>query len=284
MPMGDISVMGFNNNDTDEKSHGYDAGSIKAITNPEYIRKLQTSLVKKLDIKTSNKFDFNLGFCKSKFGSKNNEQGEANLEQLKERFPDVDLSNFIKNINSNNISVLIANNVANDQFPLSPWIIVHRIAHVLHRKRECRGEYDNLVVALNRFLSKLPIEDENGNPFYKEIVYDYSGLTPKQMEFQKRMDSWSKRTPGLLDMNKNGFDNILSKLGTFRAAREQKIDRPFEFIFDCITQSVITGKVTFNRNLNLGNISVDIISELEETFESVIYSILEKAVGSVFTM
>jgi hypothetical protein len=276
-PIDDISVMGFDNQ-TD--THGYDEGSMKAITDPRYINKLKKTLVKKLDVKTNNKFNFNFGFCKSKYGDEKAELGLSTPEELKQRFPDVDLSNFLKKCNNNNISVLFANNSSLDRFPLSPWIIIHRLGHTLFSKKESREFYIKLRDEIfPNFLKKCPITDKEGNHYYYEEVY----IPPK-----RRDDPWFVKQPSsninIRQMTKHGFTDIFSKLGTFRSARENKIDRGMEFIIECFTQYVITGKVTFNHNFNLGDVTQKDVIRLEKDLEINIHSILENAVGSIFSM
>lgn len=277
-PMDDISVMGFDNQ-TD--THGYDAGSIKAITDPRYINKLKKTLVQKLDVKTNNKFNFNFGFCKSKYGHEKAELGLSTPEELIQRFPDVDLSNFLKKCNNNNISVLFANNKSLDQFPLSPWIIIHRLGHTLASKKESGVIYGKLIneIFMN-FLKKCPVADKQGNHYYYELVPN-----PNRKNIKDPIDI--KQPSSKINMRrvtKHGFTDIFSKLGTFRSARENKIDRGQEFIIECFTQYVITGKVTFNHNFNLGDVTEKDIIKLEKDLESNIYSILENAVGSIFSM
>ena len=85
------------------------------------------------------------------------------------------------------------------------------------------------------------------------------------------------------DLNASAMDKrtkkILNSLGMFRSARENKINRPFEFIFEVFSQFLNNGSIEFNE-MNDRYCSF----ELQNVFESGIVYILNKAKGKLFLM
>lgn len=245
-PVGDIARMG----DWEEKSkRKYDEPSIKLLKKDSYLQKLKSEFAKDIAI------NFNLYFLKSKNASKYSEYGIISENELRSLITDIDVDPIINSSNNSNLTIIFTNNVGIDKVPLTPWMIGHRIGHVLYR-----GQFKDSVLKRewNMFLSD-----------YKNTMNGCFGIE----------DITSNRNRG--DRNEmKKIKKVLNGLGTFRSARENKIGRPFEFIYEVFSQFLSTGEITFNNMIN----DAPCIYELQSVFESGINSILSASLGKMFLM
>lgn len=109
------------------------------------------------------------------------------------------------------ITVIFGHDQGDDRMPFTPWIIAHRMMHVIWgATRGQNPPYRPLLQSLSRLPNELPMG-----------VID--PLTP-------------------LDI-----DTLVHALGTFRSARNERIGDVGEFIGECLAQYLITGHVTFNK-------------------------------------
>jgi hypothetical protein len=243
-PVGDIARMG----DWEEKSkRKYDEPSIKLLKKDSYLQKLKSEFAKDIAI------NFNLYFLKSKNASKYSEYGIITENELRSLITDIDVDPIIKSSNNSNLTIIFTNNVGIDKVPLTPWMIGHRIGHVLYR-----GGFKDSV--LKREWDMFLSEYKNSMNSCFDIK-DITGNRGDRNETKK-------------------IKKVLNGLGTFRSARENKIDRPFEFIYEVFSQFLSTGEITFNDIMN----DEQCVYYIQSIFESGISNILSSSLGKIFLM
>ena len=241
-PVDEISTMGDWNDPQKPQKRKYDAPSIKILTKDSYLQKLKTQFAKNVP------YNFNLFFLKSKNAAEHVEHGIVSETELRSFITDIDVDPIIKASNDDNITIIFTNNVGAERVPLTPWMIGHRIGHVIYRSQ---------------------FQDKNIANEWAYFLREYKILMKQCYNVQDALSQpVSKQT-------KKVFNN----LGTFRSARENKIDRPYEFIFEVFSQYLNTGEVKFNDTHD------HICSwELGSRFISGIESLLSKSTGKMFLM
>jgi len=228
-----------------EKKQKYDAPSIALLTNDKYLQKAKAEIAKDLD------YNFSFYFAKSKKAQQHREYGIISVETLKTLIPDVDFSVIEQNPNmENTINIVFTNNVGDDKVPLTPWMICHRIGHVLYRSRlrnvEFNKKWDYFEKDLNRNLRD-----------YYNVDFSYFNDPEKRKSLRR----------------------VLHKLGTFRSARMNRITRPYEFIFECFAQYMMTGSINFNPVPDKF-VAEEVGNQMQYHFDD----ILSMAVGKIFLM
>lgn len=247
-PVSEIETIG---DWSSSKKHRYDAPSIKLLSDDSYLRKLKSVLAKNIGV------DFNLFFVKTSKASKHSEFGIVSETQLDEMISDVDISKIIEASHTDAITVIFTNNIGIDKVPLTPWMISHRIGHVLQRAQfksvEIKNEWNfmlkNMIQTLN---SCFGFNFKNQSDFYN---INNDKTTKKKLL------------------------KLLNGLGTFRSARRNEIDRPLEFIYECFAQYIVHGSLEFNPLDD-----APCTYELQTAIESGIDSILNEAKGYMFLM
>lgn len=196
--------------DNSKNRHGYDKASIGIINSPAGWEKIQQTFD---NIQMA---DFNLYFVKDKNVWKNSEQGKQTPEQV------INKTNFDpsqqEKYDEEAITVVFTNNAAAERTPLTPWTIAHRIGHTFNRSyigdRNSENEY-------NRNNVRKSLDDLLKNGY----GVDTDGFS---------MDTGTHRS-------------LYEQIGTMRSARMGKLNRPYEFIFECFAQFLLNnGNIKFN--------------------------------------
>jgi len=245
-PISDIATFG---NWESKSKNKYDEPSIKLLSRPSHIEKIKSTIAKNIDI------NFNLYFIKSKKASQHVEVGEVNKNKLQEMISDVDVSQILQNM-EDTITVVFTNNVGVEKVPLTTWMIAHRISHVLFRY-SYNNTYRQKTIDIVR----------------REIVNGLNGFlqTHFNISVDRNFDNLKERRKLL---------KILNKLGKFRSARENKINRPFEFLHELLAEYLITGEISLNDIAN----DEPYTYELNNIFQYNFDYLLGASVGKIFVM
>ena len=247
------------------------------ITNP-------TSVKKVIDFFQNTNVNFDFYFVNTKEGRKYTEKGEVKdsfiYDELKIK-PDQ-----LKDgrINKDNITVFFTNNKGDERYPLTAWVIAHRVGHVLRRQEAW---------------------DQNLAPFIEKqlagILTAY-GITPvPSYSYGYDTDSenrnYEKRRAFRLARR-----HLSETIGTFKSARDKNLREDFEFHYELFAQYLKTGKVTFNplpdillvghgsfgreRKVRLQDRDEAeyCLENLEDNFEQYAEDVLQSNVGRIFVM
>ena len=259
-----------------DKSHGFrHANDRKILTNPRAIEKLHKRFAG-----TSVDFEFymvnlpgygrffNNGKIKKIFL-------QSKMPQLAEWF---DANGWPGN---NSINVIYTNNIGNNRFPMTSWILAHRLSHAMATSF---GRTNTNTMA--QLFVKYKYCIDNIARYYSYNVTDV----------------WSRE---LILLEKNIANNI----GTTRAARNHKLTSAHELFHDLFAQYILTGGVhrlnlpprqittrftygnprpknTYYRtnndtsNVELQKLLDDLVNMLNNGF----YEALESSVGNIYVM
>jgi hypothetical protein len=106
------------------------------------------------------------------------------------------------------LTAVFAFNEGSDRRPLTPWIIAHRLCHL--------------------------VEEWNGR--------DGGGIVPVMIDLQKRWRDLGYDVVGVTDITW-----VLQDIGTTKASRDRQIVNIGEFVAECFAQYLVTGKIKLNR-------------------------------------
>jgi hypothetical protein len=195
--------------------HGYDKASIGILNSPKGWEKIQATFNR------INLADFNLYFVKDVNAWKHREQGKVSNDAVQQRtkFNPESQEAYDKDA----ITVVFTNNAASEKVPLTPWTIAHRIGHTFirsYRKNGRDGEYEFLQGRVQDYANNI-------------LKYAY-GVD------ERELGGW-----GIF--NSPIYRNLFESIGTMRSARMKKLNRPFEFVYECFAQYLLSnGNITFN--------------------------------------
>jgi hypothetical protein len=242
----------------------YDGSSVKFLNSEHGLERIESKFNK-------TDFKFRLFFLKQKGAAYYNERGEVTKEELKELM-NIDLTQ--ENIQDDEITIIFTGNKAAEKVPLTPWTIAHRIGHTVRREKgflyNKNNEWDYMV---HEFTTALVA--------FINFAYDKDFYSHKF----KFTDIYPARA-------------IVNMLGTMRSARMNKINRPYEFLFELFAQYIIDGGVKLNREipnkfrvgkevwtLDYSPYGIDVdLQYMEELLDNSFSRILDKAQGKIFIM
>lgn len=118
------------------------------------------------------------------------------------------------------ITVVFLGNYGTEKVPMTPWTMAHRIGHAIQ-------------ASFDRHYWK-----EAEKFFFKNInniLEEAYGIRNQEIGFNTM---WRNQ-----DSLYNTFFNTI---GTQKSSRDGKINRPYEFFYECFAQFINTGTVTFN--------------------------------------
>jgi hypothetical protein len=162
-PIQDFKTIG----DFDRNSSFRDPKDRKMLTNP----KAQEIYKKKF---SNTDFDFNMYFVNSPAANRHTEVGQVSIDWVRENLGD-EVADEI-NHDDDAICVIFTNNKGDKRVNMTPWVMAHRISHVLSRPG-VNGDY--LVNAYSSFIRELSREVF---PMYgiDNFPTSYSGLLRDQ--------------------------------------------------------------------------------------------------------
>jgi hypothetical protein len=180
------------------------------------------------------------------------------------------------------ITILFNGNYGAEKVPMTGWIMAHRFGHAVRRNSSQWQEYVNSMLVLTRdYISNV----------YEKTLRLISGSYDRNLNIDfKQEKMWAL---------------IFSQIGSFKSARDGKINRYYEFFYEIFAQYLITGSVEFRpltkeiaiEKLPFGNkrMARAVDDELlgmwnrdmyiySSDIESRIINILENCVGKTFLM
>lgn len=140
------------------------------------------------------------------------------------------------------ITVIYTNNTGAQRYPMTPWIVAHRLGHALTRiggmTRSDTGPAQTLremrEMVLQQFFSIL----ENGYNLHQFGRYNSRAYAENPYRGDPKI---------ALPLRQ-----FMMGIGTFKSARDRQMRNDAEFWHECLAQYILTGKVAFNpppRNL-----------------------------------
>ncbi len=182
------------------------------LTNPKAVQKIKDKF-------SNTNQNFDMYFVNTKEARNHTEVGEVD-------------ESFIRNelkldtpINRNNITVFYTNNKGDRGVMMTAWIIAHRFGHVVRRL----PGWGNLCREVNEMMQRIMEEVYN-----RKMLISKDGLFLGQ-DFMSRDDTNSKI-----------LKNFYQIIGTFKSARDKKLNNQYEFMYELLAQYLTTGKVSFN--------------------------------------
>lgn len=149
-------------------------------------------------------------------GSKHLETGEVSMEWLEQNLPKAAAVLNDKPLKEGEIVIFFTNNTGTDKVPLTPWMMAHRIGHVLRVKRTDAWKV---------------LETELTTWIQETMLYVYRRAI-------QSFDIYSSPEAGAL----------FSAIGTMRSARTTKrYKRPYEFVYELFAQYINSGEIKFNE-------------------------------------
>jgi hypothetical protein len=112
-----------------------------------------------------------------------------------------------------NITIVFTNNTGAERVPLTPWMMAHRMGHAMRRRIGGGGD-KSWYAADRHFWHSI-----------NTILRDYYGITNITPEIENA---------------------LLNAIGTMRSARQRRISRNWEMVYELLAQYLNTGEVTFN--------------------------------------
>lgn len=144
------------------------------------------------------------------------ETGSVSMDWLKIALPQLHSEIVQRPVQPDEICVFYLSNVGDQKVPFTAWIMAHRLGHAIRKNNYAWGEYE---------------------------AY------------------WRQQCRDILENNYDIYETsrsaraLVNALGTMKSARNGKITRPYEFLYELLAQYLITGSVKLNplpQNLYLG--------------------------------
>lgn len=137
------------------------------------------------------------------------ETGRVNLAWLEKNLPQA-AEIVKKNPPNDDIIVFYVSNTGSEKVPFTPWIMAHRMGHAFRPNNYAWGEYVSYWV------------DQ-----MKQLLNGYYGADIGRMEDPR-------------------YIALQNALGTMKSARDGKLSRPYEFLYELLAQYINTGEIKLN--------------------------------------
>jgi hypothetical protein len=160
---------------------------------------------------SNSKNDFEFYFLRSFKASKHREEGEKSTQWVKENL-ELDIQP-----NPEAITVIFTQNTGAEKIPMTAWAIAHRLGHAIKNDKTFEIHFKNEV-----------------QRDFREILKNVYKVNP------------FSENPNSLDFNEKGLRALAYAVGTMKSARERKLVRFYEFIYELTAQYIITGKIKLN--------------------------------------
>lgn len=138
----------------------------------------------------------------------------------------------------NAITLIYTNNMGLELIPLTPWMLAHRAAHAFRYHNTQSNE--PLCPAFKRLTEAI-------QQHFQDILdlCDAPALYPYDNLYRLRGHSDSKDWVKFkADATKSRYYKYLAfQIGSTAAARDFKFRNHFEFLYDCVAQFILTGKI-----------------------------------------
>lgn len=254
------------------------------ITNPSTIKRV-------MDKFNNTPYDFNMIFVNSPMANKHTEVGKVTTEWVLQNLGQEVYDSLMANTNmDDSINVVFTNNKGTQGVNMTGWIMAHRIAHVLGRSgghgRKQFYSYQEAANQLHRDVSAImELYGRKNIPTTYDKMAGFGGYDSNSRTSTRR--------------SQLSFLHFMSKLCTFRSARENIVRDWFEILHELFAQYITTGEVSFNEPpAKFGTNQTGIyylkqedvedasymIDGLANTMEIMFDGLLSEAVGSVLVM
>lgn len=287
-PIGDIHHIG-----NWDKNSSFRASDRAIVRNPVIIQKMRQRF-------GATTFDFQIFFVNSPEANKHTEVGQVDWEWLGREMPNTcqelrRLTDLGQGIKEDSINIVFTNNKGAQRVPMTPWIMAHRIGHVLRRAYGRNGQSHGSGYAYREAENYL-IQGTSDI-----LEYDY-GQTQWKARTDLDLSTFGNGERGAARQKQMLYKSFWSQIGTFRSAREQKLREYFEMLNELIAQYITTGGIKFNplpevveaqvaagwggkRTLRLKpDADRDATITLANTMEYAIGDILSNAVSHIYVM
>jgi hypothetical protein len=226
-PIGDINMIG-----NWEKNSSFRARDRKALTNPKLIQKARDNF-------NHTEIPFQMFFINHPEGGKypNDYYGQTDLETIQKNMPRVwpELEKLNQDgigFKDNAVNIMYVNNKSNENVPMTPWMIAHRIGHALERTRGTNwGNYDW------EYFHKEMIR-------YANLILSEGYGVPKHMLLRAASREHVK-TRDAVTRNQL-YRYFFKAVGKTRAMRTGNLSFYSEAMPELLAQYICTGAITFN--------------------------------------
>lgn len=266
-PIKDLDTVG----DFSRNSSFRDPRDRRIVTNPK-----SQDIIKKKFGKTDQ--DINLFFVNSPAANKHTEIGMVTLEWVRQELGDEVADKVENSHDEDSITVIFTNNKGAARVAMTPWVMAHRIGHVLQRFGP-NGRFRHLQA-----YTELEDAVERNIELIYEAVYGIP-FDSTRVSVQRQLQ--------LL------YKHLAHQIGNFRSAKDKNLREHFEFVNELIAQYMINGSVTFRdlpRQFKAGKFGMITVKHEEEyeqykdlgMFERdtnyLINQLLNDAMGSIYVM
>lgn len=271
MPMRSVSLIGNFN-----RSHGFrHEDDRKALNNPKMIEKL----VKKF---AGTQHDFVTYFVNIPGSARSSLRGRTSLEQLSNYLPRKAVKQIQADASAgkleNAITFVYGSNRSNQRFPMTSWIIAHRMWHAINDRIGNPYRHDPIIEEQHR------IEKDFQTNVADEILRD---------AYQVRLPGPITSKSGISDHGDGAYirpgspsfaiyKKFYEAIGRSRAARTGQLANPQELFPDLLAEYLFTGSIRFNQlpqSLDLGRGRG--IYQLDPESDNWADQLLERAAGSL---
>jgi hypothetical protein len=146
---------------------------------------------------------------------------------------------------SKSINIVMTNNDGADRFPLTPWILCHRVVHSFFDGENSVTSFNPMEEVKNRYLTM-------GNNFLSYLSKYAIDLAVEEKSGVSLDDS---------------FNNLVAKICNFRSAKNKLIIRKGELFIELFVQYILEGKVTFNKLYDYSEIENDPLYKLYKQYD-----------------
>jgi hypothetical protein len=205
MPIKTKLVGNFTGREAEEG--GFDDTDRKLLTNPKAIEKITKQWER-------TKFNFDVYMLNKSYTNSEDYQeiGPIDLNFLR---TELKISpNEIPDPNPDSITIIFNGNFGDQKVPMTGWTIAHRFGHVMNRD----------------------MMNGKGNP--EEFQY-----------FERELTSILRNILGevygiyFTKLFEPGLGEVFQQIGTMKSARDKKLNRGYEFVYELIAQYLLTGTV-----------------------------------------
>jgi hypothetical protein len=262
------------------KPRGYDHASIGILQSPAGLEKIRTKWAKVNQ-------DFDIFFVRSPKGFKHTEVGEVPWDWCEKNLG-VDIRG-----SDDKVTLVFTNNKAADRIPMTAWTLAHRFGHAA---RSSRGPTRNtMAIRAEERISKIL-----DNTLEHIAMAVYGTQTDSRYSYLNGRDA-ARPNRDLI------FRRIAEGLGTMKSARDGRLLRYREFVYEMLAQYMITGSVKLNtrlpevlatrfawgkkqgpwrRNIDQHAMAdvVDRIENLQNEADAYAYETLESALARIYVM
>lgn len=193
------------------------------LTNPRSVERTMKKFA-------NNTIDFNFIFVNNKYARQYTEVGEVTHGWVEKNLGEEAYKMLEKTFSRDAVNVIFTNNKGAERFPMTPWIIAHRLGHVIWRDKNNWHPYNEASTAIVETLANILEECYIGRRLTASNHRDMIGRGYRST----RADQLAMK-------------NFFQHAATFRSAREGIIRDWFEVLNELIAQYLTTGTIKFNN-------------------------------------